>query len=84
MAITAHTSCAWYITSSVGSTICVSAEMVGIQCSLYFSSVGPSITASTPGILSAFEVSIFLILACAYGLRTMSMYSIPGSLMSST
>jgi len=63
--MTAHTSCAWYITSSIGSTIWVSAEMVGIQCRLYLASVGPSMTASTPGILSAAEVSIFLIFACA-------------------
>ncbi len=61
------------MTSSIGSTICVSDESVGIQCRLYFASVGPSITASTPGIFSALEVSIFLILACAYGLLTMSM-----------
>ncbi len=61
------------MTSSIGSTICVSEERVGIQCRLYLASVGPSMTASTPGILSAFEVSIFLILACAWGLLTMSM-----------
>ena len=53
------------MTSSVGSTICVSDEMVGIQCRLYLASVGPSITASTPGILNAAVVSIFLIFACA-------------------
>ncbi len=51
------------MTSSIGSTICVSAEMVGIQWRLYLASVGPSITASTPGILSAFSVLIFLIFA---------------------
>src|SRR5439155_21486701 len=38
------------MTSSIGSTICVSAEMVGIQCRLYLASVGPSITASMPGV----------------------------------
>ena len=73
MAITAATSCAWYITFSVGSTICVSDIRVGIQCRLYLASVSPVITASTPGIFSAFSVLIVLIFACAYGLRTMSM-----------
>jgi len=48
-------------------------EMVGIQCRLYFASVSPVMTASTPGILSAASELIDLILACAYGLRTMSM-----------
>ena len=84
MAITAATSCAWYITFSIGSTIWVSDISVGIQCRLYFASVSPVITASTPGTFSARSVSIFLIFACAYGLRTMSMYSMPGSMMSST
>ena len=73
MAITAATSCAWYITRSVGSTICVSDEIVGIQCRLYLASVSPVITASTPGIFMARSVLIDLIFACAWGLRTMSM-----------
>ncbi len=84
MAITAATSCAWYITFSVGSTICVSDMRVGIQCRLYLASVAPSITASTPGTLSAFSVLMDLIFACANGLRTMSMCSMPGSTTSST
>ncbi len=73
MAITAATSCAWYITFSVGSTICVSDESVGIQCRLYLASVAPSITASTPGVFNARSLLIDLIFACANGLRTMSM-----------
>ena len=40
-------------------------------------------TASTPGILSALDESMDLILACAYGLRTMSSQSWPGRLKSS-
>src|SRR6187455_2255489 len=40
-------------------------------------------TARTPGILSASEVSIPLIVAWAYGLRTMSSHSWPGRLTSS-
>ncbi len=84
MAITAATSCDWYITFSVGSTIWVSDIRVGIQCRLYCSSVSPVITASTPGTAMAAVVSMALILAWANGLRTMSMYSMPGSVMSST
>ena len=47
---------------------------VGIQCRFpaFFRS-SPVITASTPGVASASLASIFTILACAYGLRTMSM-----------
>ncbi len=63
--MTAATSCAWYMTRSVGSTICVSDISVGIQCSLYCSSVAPVITASTPGIFSAFSESMLLIFAWA-------------------
>ncbi len=40
-------------------------------------------TAATPGIFSASEASIDLILAWAYGLRTMSSQSMPGRLTSS-
>jgi hypothetical protein len=82
--MTAATSCDWYMTFSVGSTICVSDISVGIQWSLNCASVSPVITASTPGTLSAAAVSIFLSLAWAYGLRTMSMWSMPGSVTSST
>ena len=84
MAITAATSWAWYMTLSTGRTICVSDMSVGIQCRLYCLSVSPVITASTPGIASAFSVRIALIFAWAYGLRWMSMCSMPGSWMSST
>ncbi len=83
--MTAATSWAWYITFSVGSTIWVSDIRVGIQCSLYWASVSPVITASTPGTLQGGRlVSIFLIFAWAKGLRTMSMCSMPGSITSST
>ena len=41
-------------------------------------------TAITPGTFSASDLSIPLIRACANGLRTMSMCSMPGILMSST
>ena len=82
--MTAATSCAWYITFSMGSTICVSAERVGIQCRLYLASVSPVMTASTPGTCMARVVSMDLILAWAKGLRTMSMKSMPGSWTSST
>ena len=34
VAMTAATSCAWYMTVSVGSTICMSPASVGIQWSL--------------------------------------------------
>ncbi len=84
MAITAATSCAWYMTFSVGSTIWVSDIKVGIQCRLYLASVSPVITASTPGTFSALSALIDLSFACANGLRTMSMCSMPGSWMSST
>jgi len=45
---------------------------VGILWTLYFWRVGPSMTASTPGVARAFSVWIALIFAWAYGLRTMS------------
>ena len=60
------------MTFSVGSTIWVSDIRVGIQCRLYCSRVSPVMTASTPGTLSAFSVSMDLIRAWANGLRTMS------------
>jgi len=72
VASTAATSWAWYITFSTGSTICVSDMSVGIQCRLYLARSWPVITASTPGVARAFAVSIFLIVAWAKGLRTMS------------
>ena len=60
------------MTFSVGSTIWVSDIRVGIQCRLYCFRVSPVMTASTPGILSAFSELMDLIRACANGLRTMS------------
>src|SRR5262249_42861021 len=72
VARTAATSWAWYITFSTGSTIWVSDMSVGIQWRLYLARSAPVITASTPGTAVAFAVSIFTILAWAWGLRTMS------------
>ena len=43
----------------------------------------PTKTAITPGIVLAADVSIDLMLACAYGLRRMDMWTMPWSLMSS-
>ena len=83
VATTAATSCAWYMTVSVGSTICLSPARVGIQCRPAFSRSAPVMTASTPGILSASVASMPLIVACAYGLRTMSSHSWPGRFTSS-
>ncbi len=57
---------------------------VGIQWRLNLASVSPVITASTPGMASAFSVWMAVIFAWAKGLRTMSMWTMPGSLMSST
>ena len=51
----------------------LSETVPGVGFSNRCNGVGPSMTASTPGIFSAFEVSMLLIFACAYGLRTMSM-----------
>src|SRR5437899_985339 len=56
---------------------------VGIQWSPAFSRSRPVITASTPGTSSAWDVSIDAILAWAYGLRTMSIQSMPGRTRSS-
>src|SRR3954462_8325549 len=83
-AMTAATSCDWYITFSTGSTIWVSDMSVGIQCRLYLARVSPVMTARTPGIFIAASVLMALIFACANGLRTMSMCSMPGSWTSST
>ena len=82
--MTAATSCAWYMTVSVGRTIWVSDISVGIQCRLYASRSLPVSTASTPGISSALLASMFLIFPYAIGLRTMSSHSMPGRTMSST
>src|SRR5215210_7955492 len=43
----------------------------------------PPYTPTTPGIALAADVSMDVILACAYGLRRMARWSIPGNLMSS-
>src|SRR3954463_6582339 len=56
---------------------------VGIQCRPAASRSLPVTTATTPGTFSASELSMFRIFACAYGLRTMSMNSMPGNLTSS-
>ena len=53
------------LTTLTGSTICVSDISVGIQWRLYFSKSFPVMTASTPGIAMALEISMFLIVACA-------------------
>src|SRR3954471_8764452 len=81
--MTAATSCAWYMTSSTGSTICLSPASVGIQCSPAASRSFPVITASTPGIARASVASMDLIFACAYGLRTMSIQTMLGRTTSS-
>src|SRR4051812_21610505 len=83
VAMTAATSWLWYMTVSVGSTICMSPARVGIQWSLWPSRSLPVITARTPGILSASDASMPLIVAWAYGLRTMSSQSWPGRFTSS-
>ena len=83
VATIAQTSWAWYMTVSVGRTICLSPASVGIQWRPAFSRSAPVITASTPGIFRASDASIPLIVAWAYGLRTMSIQSIPGRLTSS-
>jgi hypothetical protein len=67
----------------VGSTIWVSLINVGIQARPAASRSLPVMTATTPGAFKASDVSMLLIVAWAYGLRTMSMYSMPGSLTSS-
>src|SRR6266571_4516024 len=57
---------------------------VGIQWRLSGTRSLPVMTATTPGMARAFDVSMFLMRACASGLRAMSMYSMPGSFTSST
>ena len=81
--MTAATSWAWYMTVSTGSTICLSPASVGIQWSPAFSRSLPVITASTPGIASASLASMDLIVAWAYGLRTMSIQTMFGRMTSS-
>src|SRR4051794_40840623 len=83
VATTAATSCDWYMTVWVGSTICLSPARVGIQWRPAFSRSAPVMTARTPGILSASVASMPLIVAWAYGLRTMSSHSWPGRFTSS-
>ena len=84
VAMTAATSWAWYMTVSVGQHHLHVAgerrhpvELVALSRSL------PVTTAATPGILSASVASMHLIVAWAYGLRTMSSQSWPGRLTSS-
>ena len=71
------------MTVSVGSTICLSPASVGIQCRPAFSRSAPVMTAATPGTLRASLLSMPLIVAWAYGERTMSSHSWPGRLTSS-
>ena len=61
----------------------MSPARVGIQWSPAFSRSLPVITARTPGIASASLASIDLIVAWAYGLRTMSIQTIFGRMTSS-
>ena len=81
--MTAATSWPWYRTLSVANTAWVSPDRVGIHARLYSASSSPVTTAITPSMASAAEESMPLIVACAHGLRTNVMYSIPGSTMSS-
>src|ERR1700755_2662173 len=83
VATPAATSCAWYMTVVVGSTICLSPARVGIQWRPAFSRSAPVITAATPGTFKASLASMPVIFAWAYGLRTMSSHSWPGRLTSS-
>src|SRR2546421_9830064 len=82
-ATTTATSCDWYTTWSVGNTIWVSLISGGMRARPAASRSLPVTTATTPGTLSACEPSILVIMACAYGLRTMSMNSMPGNFTSS-
>ena len=77
--MTAATSWLWYMTVSTGSTICLSPASVGIQWRPAASRSLPVITASTPGIARASLASMDLIFAWAYGLRTMSIQTMFGS-----
>ncbi len=83
VAMTAATSCPWNRTLSVARTACVSPESVGIHARLCCAISSPVTTAITPGSACAFEASMPLIVACAYGLRRIAMCSIPGRWMSS-
>ncbi len=56
---------------------------VGIQWSFAFSRSAPVITARTPGSASAAVESMPLIVACAYGLRTIAIQTWLGRLTSS-
>ena len=58
---------------SVASTACVSYDSVGIHARLRAAIISPVITMRTPGMAYAALVSIELILACANGLRRISM-----------
>ena len=82
--MTAATSWPWKRTLSVASTACVSPDSVGIHARLCCAISSPVTTATTPGSAAAADVSIESMRACAYGLRRISMWSIPGSMMSST
>ena len=81
--MTAATSWLWYMTVSTGSTICLSPASVGIQWRPAASRSLPVITASTPGIARASLASMDLIVAWAYGLRTMSIQTMFGRVTSS-
>ncbi len=80
VAMTAATSWPWNRTLSVTSTAWVSPDMVGIQARLCWAMSSPVTTAITPGTAEAREASMPLILAWAYGLRRIAMWSMPGQL----
>ncbi len=82
--MTAATSWPWNRTLSVASTAWVSYDRVGIHARLRAASVSPVNTRRTPGMAQALDVSIERIRACATGERRISMWSIPGRVMSST
>ena len=81
--MTAATSWPWKRTVSVTSTACVSPDSVGIHARLCCAISSPVTTAMTPGSACAFDASIPFSFACAYGLRRIAMWSMPGSWMSS-
>ena len=82
--MTKATSWPWNSTLPSASTICLSPASVGIQCSPSGSRSAAVSTATTPGSASAAALSIETTRAWAWGLRTKSPNSIPGSLRSST
>ena len=82
--MTTATSCIWKCTFSSASTAATSPASVGIQCSFSGFRSSAVSTAMTPGTFSASDLSIFLMRPWAMELRTMSMCTMPGSLMSST